>query len=124
MRERRSFHRMDQVVEGRYRVSGHFSALGSAMTLLNFSAGGARFRSQEQLEKNTLLEIEVKISGLRDALHVKGYVVWSTLRASGVAETGVEFLDVSPDQQYQIDSIVQFFRSTMPKPLPPIPPAA
>ena len=94
------------------------------MTLLNLSAGGARFRSEEQLEKNSLLEIEVKLSGLREGLRIKGRVAWSTLHASGVAETGVEFLDVSPDQQYRIDSIVQFFRSTMPKPLPPIPPAA
>ena len=80
------------------------------MTLLNLSAGGLRFRAEEVLEKNTLLAIDVKIPGLREQITIKGRVAWSTMHASGVVETGVEFLDVSPDQQFQIDNIVQFFQ--------------
>lgn len=122
MRERRDFHRIPQAVEGRYRVSGHFGALGSSMTLVNISAGGLRFRSEEQLEKNALLEVEMKIPSFREPLIVKGRVAWSTLQASGVAETGVEFLDVPPEIRYRIDSIVQFFRPQgQPKP-PTAPP--
>ncbi|MBI4341606.1 MAG: PilZ domain-containing protein [Candidatus Omnitrophica bacterium] len=110
MRERRDFHRITQAIEGRYRASGHFGALGASMTLVNLSAGGLRFRSEEQLEKDALLEVEVKIPGFREPLIIKGRVAWSTLQASGVVETGVEFLNVSPDLRCQIDSVIQFFR--------------
>lgn len=118
-RDRRAFHRVPEIIEGRYRVSGHFSALGLAMNILNFSAGGLRFRADELLEDNTVLEIEAKFPGFRDVLIVKGQVIWSFLRAPGVAEMGVAFIDVSPEQQYQLDTIVEFFRSSGRQPSPP-----
>ena len=89
------------------------------MTLLNLSAGGLRFRAEEVMEQDALLEIDVTIPGLREQITIKGRVAWSTLHASGVAETGVEFLDVSPERQFQIDRLMQFFRPRGPLSPPP-----
>jgi len=110
MKERRQFHRVAQTLEGRYRVSGEFTSAVKPMTLLNLGAGGVRFRGSELLEKHQMIEIEAAVPGLRGTLVVKGRVAWSAMRASGVAETGAEFMEISPDQRFQIDKIVQFFR--------------
>ena len=118
-RDRREFHRIPETIEGRYRVSGDFSGLGRPMTILNFSASGLRFCADELIEQETMLELEAKIPGLRNLLRVKGQVVWSVLRTPGVAEMGVEFMDVSPEQQYQLDSIVEFFRGSSRPPSTP-----
>lgn len=109
-RERRKFHRVSESLEGRCRASGQLSALGAAITILNFSAGGLRFRGEELHEKDAFLEIETQMPGMKDKLLLKAQVAWSSLHASGVVETGVEFLDVTGDQQYQIDNLVAFFR--------------
>lgn len=122
MRERRRFNRIPQPIEARYRVSGDFGLAWAKGNLVNISASGLRFRAEEQLEKGTMVEIEAKIPGLKELIILKGMVVWSTLQAAGVAEMGVEFSEVSVQQQYQIDSLVSFLRSTgTQRTLPPSP---
>lgn len=112
MRERRHFHRVPQPIDARYRVSGGLGSGWATGTLVNISASGLRFRAEEQLDKGVSVEIEAKVPGIKDILALKGLVVWSSLQASGVAEMGIEFLDVTVQQQFQIDSLVSFLRSS------------
>ena len=112
MRERRHFHRIPQPIDARYRVTGNFSSSWATGNLVNISAGGLRFRAEESVEKGAIVEIEAKVPGLKDILAVKGMVVWSSLQASGVAEMGVELFDVALQQQYHIDNLVSFLRSS------------
>ncbi len=112
MRERRDFHRVPQPIEAKYRVSGNLGVTWAVGTLVNISAGGVRFRAEELIEKGAFVEVEAKVPGLREVLTVKGIVVWSSLQASGVAEMGVEFSEVTLQQQYQIDNLVSFLRSS------------
>ena len=112
MRERRHFHRAPQPIEAKYRVSGNLGSSWATGTLVNISAGGMRFRAEELIEKSSLVEVEAKVPGLREVLAVKGMVVWSSLQASGVAEMGVAFSEVTLQQQYQIDNLVSFLRSS------------
>lgn len=109
-KERRSFPRVPQPFEARYRLTDEMGASWHAMTLVNISAGGVRFRTDQLIEQDTPLQIQVQLPGMREALVVSGHAVWSTLQASGVMEIGVEFLNVTPDQQLQIDNVVQFLR--------------
>ncbi len=111
MRERRHFHRVPQPIEAKYRVNGNFGATWAVGTLVNISAGGMRFRAEELIEKGALVEVEAKVPGLREVFAVKGMIVWSNLQASGVAEMGVVFSEVTLQQQYQIDNFVTFLRS-------------
>ena len=122
MRERRSFHRIPQPIPTRYRVSGGLGSSWVSGTLVNISASGLRFRAQELLEKGALVEFEAQVPGLREVLNVKGRVIWTSYQASGVAEMGVQFSDVTLRQQYQIDNFVSFLRaSCTQRALPPNP---
>ncbi len=119
VRERRSFPRVPQPFEARFRLSGELDFSWHAITLVNLSAGGLRFRSHELLDQGALVDVQVQLPGIREPVVMNGRVVWSSMQASGVAETGVELLNASPELQIQIDSIVQFLRSAGPPAEPP-----
>lgn len=109
-RERRQFHRAPHPFEVRYRPYGQFTSSWTEASTINISAGGMRFRSPELLERGTALELEITIPSVREALIIRGQVAWSQLQASGVAENGVQFVEVSPEQQMKIDELVRFLR--------------
>ena len=122
MRERRNFHRILQPIPARYRVKGSLAASWVSATLVNISASGLRFRSEELLEKGALVEFEAQVPGLRETLCLKGTVVWVSYQASGVIEMGVQFSEATLKQQYQIDNFVSFLRSSgTQRALPPNP---
>lgn len=109
-KERRLFPRVPQPFEARYRLADEMGTSWHGMTLVNISAGGVRFRTDELIQQGTPLELQVQLPGLREPLLVNGQTIWSTLQASGVMEIGVEFVNVTADQQLQIDGIVRFLR--------------
>ncbi len=106
--ERRQFSRADQPFEARGRIYGELTESWHTITTLNISAAGMRFRSDDMLPLGTVLELEVNLPCLREPLVVRGRVVWSRAVASGVAENGVEFINVSLGQSEQIDQLVKF----------------
>ena len=110
-RERRQFHRTPHPFEVRYRQYGQFTSSWAEASTINISAGGIRFRSPELLERGTALELEITIPSMREALVIRGQVAWSQLQASGVIENGVQFTEVSSEQQLRIDELVRFLRS-------------
>ena len=117
--ERRGFPRVPQPFEARFRLTGEMGASWHTMTLVNLSAGGIRFRSSELLDQGVLVEVQVQLPGLREPLLAAGRVAWSSMRASGVAEIGVELLNASEELRMQIDSVVRFLRSTAAPANPP-----
>ncbi len=110
--DKRKFYRTHQPISAQYRVTGDFTAGWHNVRTMNFSAGGVRFKSAAPLEIGVLLDFHVEVPGLKEPLNVKGRVVWSQVQAAGVTENGVEFLDVGPDQQFQLDALVQFFKKS------------
>lgn len=117
--ERRHFHRVPQALEVHYRLSGEFASSWHVATLINLSAGGLRLRTSEGFEALAQLELQLHLPGLREPLTLRGGVVWSNLQASGVVESGIEFMNVTPEQQLQIDEFVQFLRNSGPRTAPP-----
>lgn len=111
-RERRFFPRLHQVFEVRYRASNELGSSWHAVTTLNLSASGMRVRHAETMEPDTLLRLQIQLPGGREPITVDGRVVWSQMQASGVVESGIAFLEVRPEQQLEIDNVVQFFRKT------------
>ena len=108
MRERRRFGRTSQSVELQYRLRGEFASPWTQTATGNLSAGGARFRCQEPLRAGDELELRLQLSGSPKPLELRGRVVWGQMQASGVTEIGAEFIDVTDQQQVQIDELVQF----------------
>ncbi len=107
-RERRRFIRTSQPVDVQYRLRGEFSAPWTATRTVNLSAGGVRFRCQEPLRQDDELELRLQLAGSPKPLELRARVVWNQMQASGVNEIGVEFNDVTQEQQVQIDALVQF----------------
>ena len=107
-REGRQFGRTSQPVELQYRMRGEFSAPWTKTTTVNLSAGGARFKCQEPLQAGDELEMRMQLSGSPKPLELRAKVVWDQMQASGVTEIGIQVMDVSGEQQVQIDELVQF----------------
>ena len=117
-RERRQFPRVPQPFEVRYRLSGELGESWKAVTTVNLSAGGVRFRDTELLTIGDALEIQIHLPGARETLTFQGRVAWSQMQASGVTENGVEFVDATAAEQQRIDNLVQFLRRSEPPSAP------
>ncbi len=106
--EQRQFPRVPQPFEAKYHRLGELTQGWSTARTMNLSAGGIRFRSEESFEPGTLLEVQLQLPSETQLLMLQGRVIWCQAQASGVAEVGVEFLNLTPQQQVQIDNIVNF----------------
>lgn len=112
MRERRRFNRVQEPLELLYRPSGELAASWHKAILVNISAGGLRFRSDEAVESGTLLELQIQLPGSRQPATIRGLVIWTQMPAAGVTESGVEFSDTDPEKLAEIDDVVEFLRTT------------
>ena len=108
--ERRQFPRIPHACEAKYRVWGNFMEGWTEVSILNVSAGGARFRCGELLPAGAQLEMQLWLPADPAPITVRGKVAWSKMLAAKVAENGVEFLDVTPEQGARIDDFVRFLK--------------
>ena len=108
--EQRRFPRIPEAFTVMYRVSGELASSWCEVVTQNVSAGGVRFLVSEALDAGTTIMLRLALPGLSQPLQINGQVVWSRMQASGVAEVGVEFLDVSERDQRMIDRLVGFLR--------------
>ena len=120
-RERRRYPRIEQLFEVRYRFAGELGASWGTASLINLGAGGMRIRNAEAIAPETLLDVEIRLPTHQTVLVLQGRVVWDRLQAAEVLEHGIEFIELKPDQQAQIDDLVQFLRKSPPgHPLGPV----
>ena len=105
--ERRRFPRIPQLFEVHYRV-GEVGAGWDAATTVNLSAAGLRLRSEHPIDPDSRIELRIQLPNAAEPLQLMGLVVWSQPLSPLVTEVGVEFIDVTLEQQTQIDHLVQF----------------
>lgn len=105
--EQRRFPRIPQPFEVQYRVGEVGLGWDTAITV-NLSAVGVRLRSDRPIDQGSQIELQITLPNTPEPLHLLGLVVWSQMQSPHVTETGVEFLDVTLEQQTQIDQLVQF----------------
>jgi len=104
----RRFQRLPEALEMRCRRVGARSEAWRIVATHNISAGGASFESEELYDVSETLEIQIHLPSFRAPLVLLGRVVRSRSLPSGVMDCGVEFVDVTPDQQVELDALVQF----------------
>jgi hypothetical protein len=75
---------------------------------VDLSASGASFESERLYEPSDTLEIQISLPSFGMPLILRGRVVRSRSQPSGVVACAVEFVDVTPDQQAEVDELVQF----------------
>jgi len=126
--EKRQFHRVGLKVPMKYLLIGEFREIWRPATILDLGAGGLRFESEHCFESGS------RVGGLRfesehcfesgsrvmfsttlplrpEPYEFVGEVLWER-RVGGVYEYGVVFVEVTVDQQSEIDQLVQFLRQT------------
>jgi hypothetical protein len=108
--EQRRFERVPESFEVRCRHYGAFSETWRSVVTLDLSASGLSFQSLEAYELAEMLEVEIRLPSFRTPLVLHGEVVRCKPMPSGVWESAIHFQDVKPDEQVQIDELVQFLR--------------
>ncbi len=76
-------------------------------TLNDVSVGGVRLTCDRALECGARLALELRLPARPEPLLLQGQITWVAQRPSG-SECGLQFLDVTPEQQAEIDAFVQF----------------
>ncbi len=110
-RERRRFTRARQPFDAKYRVFREIGEPWNTTTILNLSAGGMRFQGTDLVTVGDTLEMHIRLPNDPQPIVLQGRVIWSQLQAAGVTENGLEFIEVSADQQLRIDELVRFLRT-------------
>jgi hypothetical protein len=106
-REQRKFGRLHQPFEVRYRLA-EVGTIWETATTVNLSAGGMRIRVSNPIESDTTLELQLQVPGSPHPMFLKGVVVWTQWQAAEALELGVEFRNLTLNQQLQLDQMVHF----------------
>lgn len=105
--ERRKDPRATVWLPVRYRLLHESRVLWDNGTVTDFSAGGLRMLCDRMIERESQLEFELNPTKRETPYFLQGTVVWVKPSAAG-CECGVMFTEVSPDQQFELDELVQF----------------
>lgn len=108
--EQRSFERASASFEISCRRAGAFSEIWRQVTVTDFSAGGLGFEVEELFEEGEPLDIQIRLPSARDTLLLRARVVRCQSLPSKMCRCAVEFVEMTPDQQAEIDTLVQFLR--------------
>lgn len=108
--EQRQFQRIPESFNIQCRPFGALSETWRGVVTMDLSAGGIRFRSEAWYELSDMLELQIQLPTSRVPLVFRGRVVRSRRLPSGNAECGIEFVDLTPDQQIELDELVQFLK--------------
>ncbi len=104
----RQFDRAGMEVWMQFRTFGTLSEIWHLGTILDLSAGGLRFDTEELLEDETQLEFQVYLPVRKNPYQFAGKLLWAKPGQSGHTEYGVEFVRVSDRQRIDMDQLVEF----------------
>ena len=107
--ERRRSPRIPQSFQVHCRARGGLSESWRPLRTLDISATGLRVRSEEPFELLSTMDVRLPMPDLGELLEVRGRVAWTKTLPSGMAEMGIEFVDVSPEQRAQLDEMIRSF---------------
>ena len=106
--DRREFPRTKVPTALEYRVASDLGADLHPGVLTDLNASGLQFTGERYLGTGTRLELQLRLQSRSQPYQVHGKIVWVRETRSGLTEYGVQFVDVTPDQQFEIDSLVRF----------------
>lgn len=108
--EQRSFERASASFEIMCRRAGTLSESWRRVAVTDFSAGGLGFDAEELFEEGEPLDIQIRLPSGRAPLLLRARVVRCRPLPSKVCRCAVEFIEMTSDQQAEIDGLVQFLR--------------
>lgn len=104
MKEQRQYPRISTLNMISLQTTGadgflNFDTMGRT---LDISAGGALLETVMQIPEETMLELNIQNE--EDILTIKGKVVHSRENADGKYETGIKFIDQTPEESTTLNS--------------------
>ena len=108
--EQRQFHRVPAEFKVQCRERGTLTAPWQSVSTTDLSAGGISFQSESMLEVQGSMDIQITLPNFRVPLVLRGIVVRVRSMHSGMSDCAIQFTDVSPAQQEEIDALVRFLR--------------
>ena len=105
--ERRNDQRVSVSLPVTYQLLGAPTRSPYTGRVVDISAGGLRLICDRPVELGERVDVAVNLPARTIPYQLPGRVVWVKPASSG-SECGVQFLDLSPDQRYELDEIVQF----------------
>ena len=106
--ERREFPRAKVPTSIEYRITEEQGADLHPGVLTDLNASGLQFTGERPIESGTRLDLHVQLPSRTQPYQFQGEIVWVRETRSGLTEYGVQFVDVTPDQQFEIDALVRF----------------
>ena len=108
-KERRKYVRLEASVEVKYKVIGKPGEIKAFSR--DISAGGLCIFTEEALDADTPLEVQIKIPDLKDPIHALGRTIWQKeFKDEGgkqdVFRTGLEFTGISDFDRFNINRYV------------------
>ena len=111
-KQQRRHQRITLPIAIKYRIEGESSGSWREGLLVNLSAGGLRFTSDMlssfQLLPGQRLELEWSLQNRVEPYTFIGEIVWTHDTPSRLVECGVEFFDITPDQEMELGQLVEF----------------
>jgi len=111
-RERRQFHRVPETFHSKCRRSGELGEIWVEVQTVNIGAGGLRFISNEGFDTGDQLQFQLNLPAGGGELTLTAEVVWGKTLSPGVVESGAQFVELTPDQQWKIDQLVAFLKKS------------
>lgn len=105
---RREFPRAKVSTALKYREVNELGTNVHPGVLTDLNAGGLQFTGERRIESGARLELHLKLLSQSQPYRITGEIVWVRDARSGLTEYGVQFIDVTPDQQFEIDELVRF----------------
>ena len=115
-KQKRRHQRISLPLSIKYRIQGELGVSWREGLLVNLSAGGLRFTSDmlssAQLFAGQRLELQWSLENRPDPYAFQGEIVWTHDTVSRLVECGVEFFDITPDQELELGQVVEFLMGT------------
>jgi hypothetical protein len=109
--EQRRFDRIRASFQVECQRYGALAETWRPVIALDLSAGGLAFQTEDLFQEGETLSLRFRLPGRNSPLELRGMVVRSQPLQGRIIRCAVEFAELTPDAQVEIDELVRFLKS-------------
>ena len=109
--EPRRFDRIQELFRVECQRYGTLAEIWRPVIVVDLSAAGFAFITDEWFQEGESVSIQFRLPGQSEPLQLRATVMRSVKEQPGGIQCAVEFSHITPDQQTEIDRLVQFLKS-------------
>ena len=109
--EMRRFDRIREAFRVECRRYGALAETWRPVIAVDLSASGFAFITDEWFQDGEPVSIQFRLPGQSAPLQLRATIIRSIQEGPGAIQCAAEFSSITPDQQAEIDTLVQFLKS-------------